>query len=93
MTRHADAIVNRFEAQARAIRVARIVAAIPVGTDARCNADALAYLESATPKQRADFARKHAGLKRPPSDETWRLVCEAVRARMNPRNSNGRDPL
>lgn len=90
MSRHVDALVNRFEAERRAVRVARIVAVVPLSTDARCNADALAYLESATPEQRAKFAREHAGLKRPPSDITWRLVCEAVRARMTPQNNNGR---
>jgi hypothetical protein len=93
VSRHVDAIVNRFEAEARAVRVARIVAVIPVSTDAKCNADALAYLESATPQQRAAFARQYAGLKRPPSDTTWRLVVEAVRARMTPQNTNSlRDP-
>lgn len=92
MSRHVDAIVNRFEAEARAVRVARIVAVIPVSTDAKCNADALVYLEQATPKQRAAFALKYAGLKRPPSDTTWKLVCSAYRERVSPQNTNVRDP-
>lgn len=84
--------MNAFEELARARKVARIVAALPFSADTACNLDALAYLESATPEQRADFARKHAGLKNPPSERTWRLVCEAYRARIQPANGNAGDP-
>lgn len=80
------------EAANRLARVAKLVEVTPLGLDPQANADNVASLEAATPAERALYARKYAGFKTPPSDATWTMFCQAVRARITPANGNAGDP-
>ena len=70
----------------RQAKVDALVAVTPIGMDPKANADNLRLLEQATPAQRAAYALKYAGCKTPPSDRTWSMFLEAMRARLAPAN-------
>lgn len=84
MTRHADAIGRAYEQLARMRKTARIVARVPVGTSPAANDRTADMMAGWSVEDRNIFAAT-AGA-RPPSDETWRAVCEAVRNRVTPAN-------
>jgi hypothetical protein len=64
-------------------KVCTIVAYVPVGETVGLNGAAATLMESWSQADRNVFA-KAAGAKSAPSEETWRLVCEVVRARPVP---------
>jgi len=88
MTRHADAIGRAYERLARARKVAKMLAKLPLLPLDPTGERTIAVLEQATSANRAQFA-SWAGVT-VPSDQTWRELIEAVRARMQP--ANDRDP-
>ena len=91
MNRHADAVSRAYERLGRARKVAKMLAKLPILPLDTTGERTIAVLEQATPANRAQFA-SWAGVTAP-SDETWRDLIEAVRARMQPVNNNSRrDP-
>lgn len=78
--------MNAYEELARMKKVQRLVEVTPIGTDPKANADVIRMLEEATPEARADYAKRHAGLKSPPSNRTWAAFIAAMRARVTPAN-------
>jgi hypothetical protein len=67
--------------------VRAIVALVPAGASQRENEALAETLVSFTAADRARFAAG-AGCKRPPSDTTWALVVDAVRARGEARRAS-----
>lgn len=81
--RERERVAFERETFARWAKVCTIVAYVPVGETRGLNEAAGALMASWSQEDRDVFA-KAAGTKRPPSVETWRLVCEVVRARPVP---------
>ena len=68
-----------YEHAARSVKVGKILALVPAGANREENKRLAKVLEAYDEDDRRAFAR--AAGARMPGAETWRLVCEAVRAR------------
>lgn len=77
--------MNPFERAARAEKVAKIVAIIPMATTAKGNAAGARFLAGLAQVDRDIFARMAGQLA--PSEATWAMVVEAVRNRRTPRQA------
>jgi hypothetical protein len=72
--------MNAFEAAARAAKVAKILAVVPVGETRRELDIVVSWLEAMTVQERRALAL-HAGCTAAPSDVTWAAVVEGARVR------------